>query len=214
MLVSNQVHSNAAIGTDENSLHDIHLETKNIAIYQRDTVALQNELAHISEYPIECRASGTVDEIFDALKNCFNEHESRYPLLMDDVFELLKQFKRITKASSFRLLLTSVSTNMCRKFHTDINDLRLLCTYVGPGTLWLPDNAITNRAMFAGGEDPKFVIYESQIQQANTGDVVLLKGALYENAKPILHKSPAIEGTNGNRFLLRIDTNEFINSFA
>ena len=98
---------------------------------------------------------------------------------------------------------------MCRKFHTDINDLRLLCTYVGPGTLWLPDEAIDRNMLTASTQE--LLIEEQHIQQVATGDVVLLKGALFENSNPILHRSPAIEASGATRFLLRIDTNQFSN---
>ena len=120
----------------------------------------------------------------------------------------------MTQASSFRLLLTTVNTDMCRKFHTDINDLRLLCTYIGPGTLWLPDEIVDGKALQAGKEDTEIVIDAQQIQQVPTGDVVILKGALYAGANPILHRSPSIKEHGEKRFLLRIDTNEFLNNFS
>ena len=100
---------------------------------------------------------------------------------------------------------------MCRKFHTDINDLRLLCTYIGPGTLWLPDEAVDLKALQKGGDEQALVVDEQQIQQVSTGDVVILKGALYPEANPILHRSPSIEESGEKRLLLRIDTNEFLN---
>lgn len=31
------------------------------------------------------------------------------------------------------------------------------------------------------------------VQQARTGDAIILKGALYPDARPILHRSPPIE---------------------
>ena len=52
-------------------------------------------------------------------------------------------------------------------------------------------------------------IDKSQIQQANTGDIVILKGALYPNASPVIHRSPSIEESNEQRLLLRVDTNNF-----
>ena len=51
-------------------------------------------------------------------------------------------------------------------------------------------------------KDPKL------IQQADTGDVLILKGARYPKAKAIIHKSPNIEGTNQKRLLLRIDIDQ------
>lgn len=144
-------------------------------------------------------------------KDYFNSNLSECASFFEDVSELVKLFERATQASSFRLLLTTVSTNMCRKFHTDVNDLRLLCTYIGPGTLWLPDEAIDYKALQTGRNNQEIVVDERRIQQVRTGDVVILKGALYPEANPVLHCSPAIEGKGEKRLLLRIDTNEFLN---
>jgi len=207
MIKSKQTYENAAIDYDGNVLQDIHLPSKNIAIYERSIAPLKTELADLATKTVECRASGTVKEILAALKTDYGALFADYPGLFADVAELLKLFERTAKASSFRLLLTTVRTNMCRRFHTDINDLRMLCTYVGPGTLWLPDTFVNREAYHAEGSNTDIVEEASQIQQAGAGDVVLLKGALYPEANPILHRSPSIEEKGENRLLLRIDTN-------
>lgn len=211
MMQTSQQYANAVIGNDDKILQDIHIKSKNIAVYQRNIDFLNKELNEISKQSIECRASGTAQEILSILKDFFNTNFPDCSFLFNDITELLRLFERTTKASSFRLLLTTVSTNMCRKFHSDINDLRLLCTYMGPGTLWLPDEHVDYKALQAGKDNQEIVKDEQQIQQASAGDVVLLKGALYPDANPILHRSPSIEEHGEKRLLLRIDTNEFLN---
>ena len=52
---------------------------------------------------------------------------------------------------------------------------------------------------------------QTESKYVNAGDVVLLKGALYPGANPILHRSPSIEELGKVRLLLRIDTNSFLN---
>ncbi|MEL6864069.1 MAG: DUF1826 domain-containing protein [Bacteroidota bacterium] len=214
MIQTKHLYVNAAIGNSEEVLQDIHLQAKNIAIYQRDAQALDKELQAIIDQTIECRASGTVAEVMATLKAYFNDHLPNSLVLFDDIALLLELFRKTTQASSFRLLLATVSTNMCRKFHTDINNLRLLCTYIGPGTLWLPDEAIDYEALRKRGSNQQIVKDEQQIQQVNTGDVTLLKGALYPKANPILHRSPSIEAQGVKRLLLRIDTNELLDLLA
>jgi hypothetical protein len=132
---------------------------------------------------------------------------------LKDIEHLLYIFTQITKANSFRLLLTTVNTNMCRRFHTDINDLRMLCTYSGPGTLWLTEDNINRKVLDTCGDNECIVLDESKVQQAPTGAVVILKGSIYpqEGAKAIIHRSPTIEESGQKRLLLRIDTNEFLN---
>ncbi|NRB50252.1 MAG: DUF1826 domain-containing protein [Saprospiraceae bacterium] len=211
MLQTEYKYANAAISDEVNVLEDIHLKSKNIAIYQRDITSLAKSLSPLVNETIECRAIGTREEILSIVKEYFDKKlPNSYPLY-EDIAEVLGLFEGTTKASSFRLLLASINTNMCSRFHTDINDLRLLCTYIGPGTRWLPDEAVDQKATRARGRKQEMVINEQLIQQASTGDLVLLKGALYPDANPILHQSPPIESTGENRLLLRIDTDEFLN---
>ncbi|MEM6264461.1 MAG: DUF1826 domain-containing protein [Bacteroidota bacterium] len=201
---------NAAISHDARILQDIHLAHKNIAIYQRNIGALRLELEQVVDQEVNFKASGSIAEILNQLSTYAGSHLGSCPSLLVDVAEQLGVFQEITQVSSFRVFFATISNNMCRKFHTDVNDLRLLCSYVGPGTLWLPDEAIDHEASRDCGPREEVVIYDHLIQQAGTGEVVLLKGALYPGAHPILHRSPTIEEHGERRLLLRIDTNESV----
>lgn len=202
--------ANAAIGQEETILRDIHIPSKNIAIYQRDIGHLEGALAQIAEQTVEFKASGTVKEVLLQLEEGLNGSLSAYAFLLEDISKLLHLFERTAQAASYRLLLATVRTNMCRKFHTDVNDLRLLCTYTGPGTLWIPDELVNQKATPAKTEGQVQQLGEAQIQRVRTGEVAILKGALYMDANPILHRSPTIEESGQTRLLLRIDTNEFL----
>ena len=211
MLQTEYKYANAAISSEVKVLQDIHLKSKNIAIYQRDITSLGKALSHLINKTIECRAIGTTEEILFIVKDYFDKQLPNSTALYEDIAGVLSLFEGTTKASSFRLLLASINNNMCSRFHTDINDLRLLSTYIGPGTRWLPNEAVDQEASRARGHKQELVIHEQLIQQASTGDVLILKGALYPDANPILHQSPPIESTGENRLLLRIDTDEFLN---
>ena len=145
------------------------------------------------------------------LEAYFENKRPEYDFFLRDILSLLHHFSQVTNASSFRILLATVDTNMCSKFHTDINDLRMLCTYVGPGTLWLSDETEYRHARNKGGNGNSESLNEAEIQQAGTGDVVILKGALYPKSNAVLHRSPSVEKTGEKRLLLRIDTNESTN---
>ncbi|MEM7574629.1 MAG: DUF1826 domain-containing protein [Bacteroidota bacterium] len=214
MITITNDYINAAVGSESAILQDIHLKEKNIAIYRRNIEHLSTELNQLGGQEIEFRASGSYEEILVLLKELFDIQLSNCPQLLGDISQLIQLFKQTTKASSFRLFLASVRTDMCRKFHTDINDLRLLCTYTGPGTLWLPNEIVNYKALQSKTGDQEIVLDHQQVQQAATGDIVLLKGALYPEADPILHRSPPIKVNGQTRILLRIDTNEFLNYFS
>ncbi|MEM6722870.1 MAG: DUF1826 domain-containing protein [Bacteroidota bacterium] len=213
MIQTNPSFSNAAIGPHETVLQDIHHQAKNIAIFQRNLAPLQEMLKGLANETIECRASGTKNAVLSSLQEYFDAHLPDYPALFKDISNALGLFEQTTKASSFRLLLATVKTNMCRKFHTDVNTIRMLCTYIGQGTLWLPDEALDQVALRSIRKNHDIDPDKKHIQQVQTGDLVLLKGALYPDGNPIMHRSPSIEEYGEQRLLLRIDSNEFLNHF-
>ncbi|MEM9328705.1 MAG: DUF1826 domain-containing protein [Bacteroidota bacterium] len=200
---------NWAMGNTPNILQNVHQREVNIAIFNRDIVAFQGELDRLMDKDIELRASGPMEDVSSAITQAEALHD--YPLIQEDLKALLQLFGAVTGASSFRLLLATVNSNMCSKFHTDINDLRMLCTYRGPGTLWLTEDNINRDALDCCDEEDCLIIDEGRIQQAATGAVVILKGAIYpkEDTTPVLHRSPTIEESKESRLLLRLDTNGF-----
>lgn len=208
ILVKNK---NWEIGTTPKILKNIYQNDVNIAIYERDTSTLTSEINNLIAQNIEFRSSGDITTILNAIITVINPNKCR--LIILDIQNLLYLFREITNANSFRLLLATINTNMCRKFHTDINDLRMLCTYSGPGTLWLTEDNINRKALGSCGDNECIVIDERRVQQAGTGSVVILKGAIYpqESTRAVVHRSPTIEESGEKRLLLRIDTNEFLN---
>lgn len=203
---------NAVITDQLQRLNDIFEQEKNIAIYQRDIEHLKREVEEAMRKTIQVSASGTIQDISSALETYFNTHLKNCPLLMKDIIEITKVFRQVTESSSFRVLFTTVNTNMCRRFHTDMNDLRLLCTYYGPGTLWLPENNVNRQALQDGLDNPAIIRDPRQVQQVNTGAVTLLKGAIFPSpgTHAIVHRSPTIEETGEKRLMLRVDTNDFL----
>lgn len=199
------------VGDTLTSLDAIHHKEVNIAIYKRDVSAFSSEIIGLLEQNVEFRSSGSIETILKEMINIPGQHQ--YNGIIQDIKKLLRHFQKLTDANSFRLLLSTVNSNMCRRFHTDINDLRLLCTYSGPGTLWLTEDNVNRKALDTCGDNECIVLDENKVQQAPTGAIVILKGAIYpkEGTAAVVHRSPTIEETGQKRLLLRIDTNEFLN---
>lgn len=208
-MIKDVMTKNWVVGNCSTQLHQIHNGAINIAIFERDTTSFSAEIEALVNQTIEIRSTGEVEKIIASL----NKELSQYKLINNDIVSLLLLFKEITKANSFRFLLATINTNMCSKFHTDINDLRMLCTYSGPGTLWLTEDNVNRKALDTCGDNQCIILDEKGIKQVNTGAVVILKGAIYptEGTKAIAHRSPTIEENGERRLLLRIDTNEFLN---
>ena len=199
---------NWVVGTTPTTLMNIHENDINICIFNRGITLLSDEIVNLRKQDFEFTASGDIVTILTTLAH--SRHLNNHPLIKEDIEDLLKLFKEVTGVKSFRLLLATINDNMCTKFHTDINDLRMLCTYSGPGTLWLTEDNINKEVQDCCDSDNSNAVDENKIRQANTGSVLILKGAIYprENAKAVLHRSPAIEESGEKRLLLRIDTNE------
>ena len=203
---------NWQIGDTYQVLADIHQEDVNIVIQNRDVSSLSAIVRILIAADFQFQSSGDVDFILSELR--LKLADGAFEDLLADVEVLLTNFKSVSEAQSFRLTLATVASDMCRKFHTDLNDIRMLCTYSGPGTLWLKEENINRKALNASGSDNHDIVLDtSQVQQAGTGAVVLLKGAIYpgEGTRAAVHRSPSIEEYSKKRLLLRIDTNGFLN---
>ncbi|MFZ1694330.1 MAG: DUF1826 domain-containing protein [Flavobacteriales bacterium] len=202
--------ANHASGPDASVLQRIHEEEINVAVWERNNpVPAEQVSAVMHALEGEVRASGCVTAIVEHVRELFTSLGLEADELLDDIALLLEGFATTSMVKDLRLSLSAVNTNMCRRFHTDVNDLRLLCTYAGPGTLWLPNDAVNEQAIRS--RDPHLPIERSpeDIRQVGTGHVAIIKGALYpgDRVAACVHRSPTIEETGQQRLLLRIDTN-------
>ena len=202
---------NWSIGRSSKILGKIHEEQINIAIYERDVNQLADEINKILYNDLNFKATGNIDSIIKELNKIHNVDD--YKLIIDDIIFLLNQFKEISEVKSFKLLLAIVDNDMCRRFHTDLNYIRMLCTYSGPGTLWLSENNLNREALDYLESNNSIVINNDLINQVSTGSVAILKGGLYprKGTKAIVHRSPNIEESHQKRLLLRIDADELFN---
>ena len=130
----------------------------------------------------------------------------------EDIAELTRLFLAITKATALKASLVTVVSDKCRKFHVDYKPLRLVCTYVGPGTEWAEDAAVNRAAM--GHEESCFdtanariVQQPDRIERARAGDVVVLKGERFpgNQGRGGVHRSPPIEHIMARRIVFTLD---------
>lgn len=121
---------------------------------------------------------------------------------VSDVADLAERFAAITHTDSVNLRLDVVSGNACRRWHRDCVSLRLICTYRGPGTLWMsPQHG--SWALAHADDD-----LAQQAHAFEAGDVALFKGcgwAGQTHDNGIVHRSPRIEGTGQTRLVLVLD---------
>lgn len=200
--------ANASIGNSPSILKSILDPSINITVFKRSVLHLENELISLIENNVKIRVSGTPGEIRDTILIRLGDLNINASGVINDIMALMGEFGDITQASQFRVTLTTVDSDMCRRFHTDINDLRMLCTYLGKGTLWVSEGGWDRNFLDQQSRDKEFVPESKYIQQAKAGEVLILKGALHPTGEAVLHRSPSIEELGEKRLLLRIDTNE------
>ena len=100
---------------------------------------------------------------------------------------------------------------MCPRFHVGHVPCRLITTYSGIATDWLPHHPVVRSKLGQGSNglpDNASGLYSdvSDIRQMNRGEVVLLKGERWEgkeNAGLVL-RSPAVPAEE-NRLLMTLD---------
>jgi len=134
-------------------------------------------------------------------------------LVTQDAEGLLHELWTETKATEYQVRLELVLGDTCSRWHRDVNVLRSLVTYVGPGTM-VADEKLVERgcdgAVLSVAEDgfPNQVL---GLCQASAGDFTLMKGALYPGGCHGLgaaHRAPLI-GRVGEceqyRIILKVD---------
>ncbi|MDC3958799.1 DUF1826 domain-containing protein [Polyangium jinanense] len=194
------------IGGDSDVLTSIHDPSVNVAIWAR---LLPPDLGP----EIAARASRKDDfeGIFDAAEikegRLFDPADEASPLRAD-VGRLLQLFAALSGVPRIQVFFGAVRNDQCRKFHVDYVRLRLVTTYLGPGTEWLPEDAVCREELDLAPPSPaeanrRIVRDASKIRRANAGDVVLLKGERYpDHERAAVHRSPPIQELGLTRVVL------------
>lgn len=122
-----------------------------------------------------------------------------------DIAHLARLYARIVGSPIVSLRLEPVLGNGCKYFHADHVGVRLLCTYRGAGTLWLPDDAVVRKAL-RQGDNGAVVADSARVRQLQPGDVALLKGEAWPGNRGhgLVHRSPPADPSRP-RLLLCID---------
>lgn len=99
------------------------------------------------------------------------------------------------------LRVTALEKPMCPRFHVDRIPVRLLCTYGGPGSEWLPVGSVPAGLLTPGASQDGRVKAEA-VERLAAGQVALFKGDTWDESPGggVVHRSPAV--TAGTQRLL------------
>lgn len=188
-------------------LSDIYKEEINIAIWRRQKqFSVKEFLALNPTFQKEMILTPQ-----DALSRISESFDNNMTEVSEDIALLVDMFCYLFELKQAGMRLKVLDRAMCPKFHVDKVPCRLVTTYQGIATQWLPHELVDQTKLGWGCDglpDSESGLYqsESDIQQLDCGDVALIKGTLWEGNENagLVHRSPGLIA-NEKRLILTLD---------
>ena len=200
----------AAINNDISVLPRIFEDAINIAIFQRPLpadIAFSAQAQCQTDRAWQYSWLGHPDEMFIAdLRRRLPAPEAATPLI-DDMATIAEAIAFLFDTQTVGIRVRLLNSAMCPRFHCDNLPARMVTTYFGPGSEWLPEHAINRDGLGAPHPNrPDIATDASAIQRLSPGDIALLKGTGWKGceARGLVHRSPALEH-GSKRLLMSID---------
>lgn len=207
----------AAIGQEPSELTEIYDEEVNIAVWQRTLSrglkSIVNKLLEVHpglELSINTEPKEIPKHLISALGD-LKLDKAKSAVLIEDISNITNMFCCLFDLQRIGLRLTALDKAMCPKFHVDRIPARLITTYRGSSTEWLPHQHVDRRMLGRGShgiadEVSGLYLLEEDIQQLNVGDVAILKGEYWEGNEQagLVHRSPKVS-ENDRRLILTLD---------
>lgn len=199
-------------GTPE-VLADIYDPANNIAVWQRELD--ETILASVDQLFTETQSLKIEGDVTPESAKSFLlgklEGFRCAESLSTEVAELVDMFCCLFDLEDAGLRITMLDHAMCPRFHVDRVPCRLVTTFVGSATQWLPHETVDRSKLGHGNKglpDEESGIYQDaeDIRQLTPGDVALLKGEEWEGNEGagLVHRSPSLEAGE-KRLLLTLD---------
>ena len=97
------------------------------------------------------------------------------------------------------------TSRSCKRYHIDNVPMRLIVTYYGKGTEWLPPFASNYNAYYNGEINRKIVKYTNEKKFMRSWDIAIFKGHKFKGeGDRILHRTPDV-AQNKLSLLMRLD---------
>ena len=210
-MTAPHVLSNCVRGDHPDVLRDILKPGINLCLWQRPVNrAVSHELsslqaAHLPD--VRCWTSpASFDDDVDTLLRQQDLDPSALKNWRIDLRRLADMFFSLSEDRDVSIRLETKDGDGCRRFHVDRTHLRLLCTYRGPGTLWLTDAQVDRAAQGSGAPNDDIIRF-GEPSCFETFWVGVMKGDAYPaNAgRGLVHRSPPIAGSSRTRVLFCLD---------
>ena len=212
-----KIFSSSYASDQVSKISEIYKEEHNISIWERK---LDSKIVESAEKALIKNPELQFSEIVKPenvkktlLEKVDSDEETLF--LNNDIEYIVNVFCNLFDLKQIWLRLDAINEPMCPRFHTDSVKCRLVTTYVGPGTQWLPHNVV-NRSKLGHGNQGKaddksgLFVNKKDIKELDTGHVALLKGEDWEGNKGsgLVHRSPH-KKQNYKRLYMTIDFLDF-----
>ena len=188
-------------------LSDIYKKEINIAIWRRQKQFLVKEFLALNP-TFQKEMILTPQDALSRINEFFDNNMTE---VSEDIALLVDMFCYLFELKQVGMRLKVLDKAMCPKFHVDKVPCRLVTTYQGMATEWLPHELVDQTKLgwrCNGLPDNESGLYqsESDIQQLDCGDVALIKGTLWKGNKNagLVHRSPVLIA-NEKRLILTLD---------
>jgi hypothetical protein len=124
-----------------------------------------------------------------------------------DMSEICILYSDIINKNSLNFSLKT--SRGCKRYHIDNVPVRLLVTYYGKGTEWLPRDACNYSAYYNGESNEKIIKIKNRSKFIKSWSIAVFKGQKFkEGTKAILHRTPN-EALNNKSLLMCLDSVSF-----
>ena len=197
---------------DLSILTEIYDPTVNLSIWRREpdpVCRAESARLLVTDPGLQLSLMTSPETVEESLRSALRVNA--YSPLVDDMKRLVEMFCVLFDLSHVGFRLTALDEQMCPKFHVDRVPCRLITTYDGIATQWLPNDKVDRSKLGAaapGTANKQGGLYESELDivELAAGDVALFKGEAWEGNEGfgVVHRSPEVP-ENTQRLLLTID---------
>ncbi|WP_261903895.1 DUF1826 domain-containing protein [Vibrio fortis] len=198
-------------GESSTVLTDIYQDHINMVVWERTfsdelTQAIEEFVANNPDFSKSVNVSS--ESAYQELQRTLDDLP---PALVQNIAELVDMFCCLFDLKDAGVRLATLDRAMCPRFHVDRVPCRLVTTFYGTATQWLPNHVLDRSKLGHGSNgqpDHLSGLYqdESDVQQLSCGDVALLKGGAWigNEETALVHRSPMVSAQE-NRLLLTLD---------
>ena len=197
------------------SIDNFYRDDSYLNILDREKPYKSNEFfKNLIEEPFEFNVNIKKVNAFEDIKYHLNKELLKrvqdqifYYKWIKDMSEICILYSDIIKKDSLNFSLKT--SRGCKRYHIDNVPVRLLVTYYGKGTEWLPRDVCNYSAYYNGESNEKIIKIKNRSKFIKPWSIAVFKGQKFKGGtKAILHRTPN-EALNKKSLLMCLDSEAF-----